>query len=222
MALLVALALVLAALMVADRSLRAQAESRVEADLREAFAADGPEVDIGGAVFLPHVLSGRVPTAQVRATSAQIDAFEAREVSAQLTGVHVREPYRVEHLRLTAVAPVDTLQGLLARAGVPAGVEVEVTDDGLVAEGSLLGVPLQVGLTPEARGRTIGVGLDTVRLGGTSIDVTELPPALTEGLTELEVTMDDLPPGLLLEDIQVHPDGLRLRIEGHDVVLEDW
>ncbi|HLS25214.1 MAG TPA: DUF2993 domain-containing protein [Beutenbergiaceae bacterium] len=222
LATLVVLAVALVGVLIADHLLRAHTENRLEEELRQSLAAQDVQVHIGGTLFLPQVFSGRVHTADVHAGAVQLDALQALDVDARLSGIHIREPYLVEHVQLQAVAPVETVGAVLTRAGLPDGVDIEVVEEGLVAAGSLLGVPVEAELRPEARGRVLGVELGTVRLGGVSIDVSELPAGWTAELKKLEVSLDDLPPGVLLQEIRMRPDGVWLDVEGEDLVLDEW
>lgn len=221
--LLLSLALVAAVLYGADHLLRARAESHLASELRQALpeVSDDLQVQIDGALFLPQLITGSGTSAQVSASELQIDAFSAHDTHVHLRGVHLREPYRVEYLQVDAVAPAQTLQALLAAAGVPDGVRIDLDGTDLTARSQLLGVPLAAVLIPEARGRSIAITVGTIELGGARIEAADLPDAMTGWLSDLQVELTDLPEPLLLDHLEVRPGGVALRVTGTDVAIED-
>lgn len=223
LALILSLAVVAAMAYGADHVLRARAEAQVESELRQAFpqASADMQVQIDGAFFAPQLLTGRVASARVSAAHLQIDAFAAHDVHAELQGVHLREPYRVESVQVEATAPARTLQAMLTAAGVPEGVSIELHGTDLTARSQVLGVPLAAVLIPQAQGRSIGITVDAVELGGARIEVTDLPEVIGGWLSDLQVELEDLPEPLLLDHIEVHPHGVALRVVGTDVIVED-
>lgn len=223
MALIVALALVAAVAYGADHLLRARATAQLESELRQGLpgVSEDLQIQIDGTFFLPQLITGRVGSAQLTASELQVDAFAARGVRVHLHGVHLHEPYRVESVQVTATAPAETLQAMLTAAGIPEGVSVDLDGTDLTARAQLLGLPLAAVLIPQAQGRSIGVTVGAVELGGARIEVTDLPEAIAGWLSDLQVELEDLPEPLLLDQIEVHPDGVALRVVGTDVIVED-
>lgn len=223
MALLLSLALVAAVLYGADHLLRARAESHLASELRQALpeVSDDLQVQIDGALFLPQLITGRVGSAQVSASELQIDAFAARDIRVSLRGVHLREPYRVEYMQVDALAPARTLQAMLTAAGVPDGVRIDLDGTDLTARGQLLGVPLAAVLIPEARGRSIDITVGAIELGDTRIEASDLPDVMTGWFSDLQVELTDLPEPLLLDDLEVRPGGVALRVTGTEVNMAD-
>ena len=220
-ALLIVVGLIVAVLAGGDHLLRSHVESRFADELAQHLDAENTEVSIDGLVFTPQLLSGQVGSAGVSATSAQLEAFTIHDIDAELTDVSLDAPYHVGHLDLQAVIPESTLQALLAEAGVPEAITVEVTDGDLLAQGSLLGMPVQIALDPQARGRSIDVTVDAAQFGDTRLDIQDLPDAVAEWLTDLEVELTDLPQGLLLEHLEVRSGDVAVHLEGHDLALSD-
>lgn len=221
--LVVVLALLGGTLVAGDHLLRTRTQTQLEEELREHLpgVSDDVRVRIGGTVFLPQVLAGRIDQASMTASQVQVDAFVAQDVRVALRGVSIAEPYRAESMVIDAVAPAATLQALIIEAGAPDGVTMNILDGDLTARASLLGLPIEVVLVPEARGRSIGLSVGAVSLSGAQVDADELPTVLSRGLSGIEVELEELPRALELHHIEVLGDGVAVQVRGTDVVFDE-
>jgi len=219
--LVVALAL-LTAFAVVDYLLRSHIQTQVEEELAAAQpeVSEDLQVDIAGIFVIPQLLTGTVAQAQMSASTMQVDAFTVRDVHVELRGISLAEPYSAQSVQVRARATEETVQALLADAGVPPGVQVDVADGHLIARAEVFGIPAEADLVPEAQAKAIAVTVTRVRLAGADIDIAELPDGLADGLSDIEVELHDLPAALDLTDLDVTTSGVVLQLSGTGVRLE--
>ena len=134
------------------------------------------------------------------------------------TWMHGVRPGRAV-VQLSGSLSTATLQALLAsRAGLP-NVRLDVDAGRLTAGTELFGLDVTAQLIPRAQGRSIGVEVTSVAVGGATVDVTELPRRVRAQLSDLSVPVDGLPPGVELTDVTMEADGARITAAGTDVSL---
>lgn len=209
-----------------DRLVLARTERRVVEDLASAglTLSQDAEVRIGGFPFLTQVWRGQVATATLEAETATVESLDLTDVEVIAEGISTGLPATVEHLAVTATAPEKTLTQAVTRSPLAErGFDVTITiDDGRVrAQTAVLGLPVEVGMVPEPAGREIAMGLDSFAIAGFAVDATDLPGPLRDALARITVPLDGIPVGLAVTAVDVRPEGLRLGLEGDDVVLDD-
>lgn len=219
----VALVLLLGGAYAADRIVLA----RTIANLEEQIRAGLPEVssdlsiDVDGVLFLPQVIGGTLDRAQISASSARINDLYLQDIHLELRQVSVREPYGAQAVNIDASAPGSTVATAVQAAGVPEQITVTVQDSQLLAQASVLGAPAQVVLVPEAAGRAIEISLGQVSLAGAQLDIADLPEVIVDGLSGIEVELDQLPAGIQVQDIELDGEQMHLHLQGRQVVFED-
>ena len=72
---------------------------------------------------------------------------------------------------------------------------------------------------PRVEDGTLLVSVDNVQIAGLTVSVDDLPNAIGNRLTDIEIPVEGLPEGLVLSDATVVADGVRITADGTDVVL---
>lgn len=200
---------------IADGVIRERTEEQLADQLRDEIPGLDvtPEVTITGFPFLLDVARGELEQVDVVVPRAILEGLTLEDVDVRLRGVSTDQPTTAREARLTARAPI---AGITDALGLDADLTVE--DGTLVATLSLLGLPIEVLLQPEAAGRAISVGVTGIRAAGATVDPRRVP-----GLDQLDgvtVPLEGLPDGLELTGLTVRADGVHLVAEGTDVVLD--
>jgi len=223
--LLVALVVLLAVLVGADRVAEQVAEGRI-ADQLTADLSSTPQVEIGGFPFLTQALSGRYGKITVSGDTASRQGVRVSDFTADLQGVQVPLSDALGG-RVTDV-PVDRLQGtalvtyadFAAAAGVP-GLQLSPAGDQVRASAplSVLGQDLTVSALSDAT-----LDGDQVLLTAQSLEVNGSPVSglisgALSGRLDLRVDMAALPYGLQLTDVQTGERGIELSGTARDAVL---
>ena len=207
-------------LVVADGIARAGAQDRIATEVGRAIPglAEAPEVTVDGFPFLTQVLAGELTSVRLTAPELTLDGLLLEDADVHLEGVSTTQPLTADAARLTGFTSLASVQGVVDGE---IGSEVDLSIDGgqLVATTEVLGLPLEVGLRPEPAGRAIAVVVETLSLGGASVDAERLPDALTEALTGLTIPLDELPAGVDITGVTVEADGFGLEAGGSDVVV---
>lgn len=214
----VALGLVGVGAYVADGFARAGAEDRAAAVLAQHLEVDGtPDVQIDGLLFLPQLLARSLDDVRASASGVALEGVEATDVVVDATDVSLDAPYRAGTVRLEGTVPTSSVQQLVAQR-----VQMDVVVDGEVlrASGELFGIPLTAGLVPRLADGRLQVDVQDVTLGAGELRLEELPGDVAERLVGIEVPLDGLPAGIVLEQAVVVPDGVRFTATGTDVPLE--
>ena len=174
-----------------------------------------PDVTIAGFPFLTQVLAGELDDVTVTAPTATLDGLRLQQVDVRLTGVSTGQPTVARTARLTALASVADIEESLA---VP--VDLAIQGDALITSVTVLGLALDVVLDPRPAGRAIEIDVTGLSLAGMSVSTDELPAALRDQLTGLQIPVDGLPQGMELTEVEVQPDGVRLTAQGADIVFD--
>lgn len=209
-----------------DRILLARTERRVLDDLASSGLALSPDaqVHIAGFPFLTQVWQGSLEQVRLAADAATVDGLELTDVEVVAEGVSTTSPTAAESLEVVATAPEATLTEAVGRSAVAdQGLDVTVTivDGRVLANTSVLGLPVEVGMVPRPAGREIAMGLDSFAILGLTVDAADLPEPLRDALARATVPLDGVPEGLVVTAVEVLPGGLRVRLEGDDVLLDD-
>lgn len=200
----------------ADGVARETAESRLaeEAQQRIAGLDAPPDVSIGGWPFLTQVAGGRLDQVDITAEQAVLEGLTLEDVVVRLTGVSTDQPTTARSAEMSAVAPVSALPEL-----IELDAELSTRDGLLLAQGELLGIPVEIALAPRAAGREIAIEVEEILVGGGAFDLSALP-GLDRAFEDLVVPVDQLPQGLELTAVRVEGDVVVIEAAGSDVVLE--
>lgn len=214
----VALGLVAVGVVVADGVARSSAEDSAALVIAQQLDVDGtPQVSIDGFPFLTQLLSGSLDDVHATATGVTLEGLPVTDVVVDAADVTLEAPYRVGSARLEATVPTSSVQQVVSTR---ADLEVAVDGDLLRAAGDLFGIPLTVGLVPRVADGRLLVDVEEVTLGAGTLRLDELPGDVAERLVGIELPLDGLPAGVVLEDTVVVPDGVRFTATGTDVALE--
>ena len=83
----------------------------------------------------------------------------------------------------------------------------------------MLGLTLAANLVPRVEDGKLLVSVENVQIAGLTVSVDDLPNAIGDRLTDVEIPVEGLPDGLVLSDATVVADGVRITADGTDVVL---
>lgn len=214
----VAVGLVAVGALVADAFARDSAEDTAAAVLAQHLQVDGtPDVRIDGFPFLPQLFARSLDDVHATATGVTLDGVAATDVVVDATAVSLDAPYHAGSVRLEATVPTASVQQVVGER-----TQMDVVVDGglLRSSGDLFGIPLTAGLVPRVADGRLLVDVQEITLGAGSLALEELPGDVAERLVGMEVPLEGLPAGIVLEDAVVAPDGLRFTASGTDVTLE--
>lgn len=181
-----------------------------------------PVVDIKGFPFLTQLLSGTLGEVTATAAGATLEGIPVTDVAIDMTRVEVRPAAGRQptagHATIAATIPTASLAKVVKdKTGLT--VQLAVDGTGVKASGTVLGLPMTLGLVPVVTNGRLLVNAQGLTLGGGEITVQSLPAALRERITGIEVPVEGLPAGLVLSRADVVPTGLRITADGTDVVL---
>lgn len=214
----VALGLVAVGAFVADGLARSSAEDDAAAVLAQQLDVDGtPEVRIDGFPFLTQLLARSLDDVHATADGVTLEGLLVTDVVVDATDVTLDAPYTVGGARLEATVPTASVQQVVETR---AELDVAVDGDLLRATGDLFGIPLAVGLVPRVADGRLLVDVQEVTLGAGTLRLEDLPGDVAERLVGIEVPLDGLPDGVVLDTAVVVPDGVRFTATGTDVTLE--
>ncbi|GAA4427445.1 DUF2993 domain-containing protein [Georgenia halophila] len=210
----------------ADRVLHARTEERVAGQLAGSLdLAEEPRIAVEGFPFLTQVAAGELDSvrAEVDAVvldeTAGVDGLMLREVSGHARGVTVQAPSVVDRLELTGTLPDASVEALVQREHP--GVSVRTDTDGLRLSTELMGIDLALRAEPAVTDAGVVVRVVEAELGGATVERSTLAAVVPDGLLETEIDVGELPLGLRLVGVEPVDGGLRLRLTGEDVTLEE-
>ena len=204
----VVLVVLVGAVLVVDLVLRDQAERRIATEVQQAIpgVAEPPSVAIEGFPFLTQVAASRLGSVRLSAPEATVEGLRLEDVVVRVHGVTTEPPYVAESAELTALARPDDVEAVL---GLP-DMDLGVDDGELVATADVLGIPVDIALGVRPAGREVVVDVVALEMGGFRVDSSELPAALAAQLEGLRFAISGLPEGMVLTDVVVVADGVRL------------
>lgn len=218
---LITVAILGAGVVVADRVAARQTEQVVVDAINENL--DGvtgtPTVDTGGFPFLPQLFRNELDHVTAQVDSVTLEGVAVTDVDIDASNISTKEPYTVGSATMTGSIATAELQRLVSER-TEADLTLTVDGDSLVAATEVLGLDLSAALLPRAESGEIRVDVETVRIGGLTVDVDDLPGALADRLRNLTIPIEGLPEGVTLTDVVVEPDGVRITAEGTDIVPE--
>jgi hypothetical protein len=225
--LLIVLVVLLTLGVIADRVAVGMAEERVAVELADKGGLQGtPSVDITGFPFLTQAFGGHYDDVRISLTAEQLGQPEGTRADIVLHGVQV--PLSAVLSGSVQQVPVDRIEGtatlsyeLLSRELGP-GTTLRPEGDGLriTRTVELLGqeFPLTATGTVALAGDELVVDVETATGAGV-----ELPGFLVSraaDLLDLRYEIPPLPFGLQLTDVTPAEDGVEVRVEAVDAVLE--
>jgi hypothetical protein len=216
---LVTCVVLVAGAFVADRVAESSAEQQVVAAIEENLDVVGtPTVDLGGFPFLPQLLAGSIDDVTGEVDGVTLDGIDATDVTMDAHDVSTSEPYTVGSATITATLPTASIEQIVADRSQ---LEIAVAVDGgaLTASGEVLGLRLAANLVPRVEDGKLLVSVADVQIAGLTVSVEDLPNAIGDRLTDIEIPVEGLPDGLVLSDATVVADGVRITADGTDVVL---
>lgn len=206
--------------------------STVETAIRsQVELPDGTAIDteVLGSPVITQVISGRLDGLDIRLDDVVVSGLRGsasvylRDIpldAAEATGT-VEVVIVTDESSLTAIG--DNLSGL--------GTDrISIADDEIVLDYSFsilgAGVPVVVGLTPVVIDGALAFDGSSLALGGLEISADALVDRFGSAASDLLRTTpvclaDQLPAGVVLDDVRVDGDELRLRLGGADIVLSD-
>ncbi|MGP4002930.1 LmeA family phospholipid-binding protein [Streptomyces sp. 8N706] len=229
-----AVALVLVGLGVAETVTRSQLSGRFTDRLSERLHADA-DVDLGVTPVLVRLAQGSIPEVRVSAEGATFRQFSGLSFQAELDSVRRANGRlaigRTQVRALASEAALTDSAGRIARggggggglaggAGAEGGAMAVMSvpeQDALVLQAGPKG-GIELGIRPELDG-------DTIRLkqAGATFRGTPLPPALTQRLTQRipdSIPLSDLPLGLEPESLEVTSGGVRVGLKGDHATVK--
>lgn len=215
---LVATLVVLAGLAVgADRISVVRAESTAAQRVRQTLDVQGDlAITVHGFPFLTQLAGGRLDRVTGTADEVRFGSLTLTQVDVAATGVSTHTPVTTATADLAATVPTATLQQIVQqRSGL--ALSVAVAAGAVTVSGDALGLTVTAAAVPRVEGGRLLIDLGDVRIGGLQVAVANLPAALRDRLTGLEVPVDGLPAGLVLQSATVVDDGLRIGATGTDV-----
>lgn len=205
--------------LVADRVTHSTAERRVAEAIEQNLDVVGtPTVDIGGFPFLTQLLAGSVDEVSGAVDGVTLEGIDATDVTIDAHDVTTSEPYTLGTATIAATLPTASIEQIVADRS-QLDVAVAVDGDALTASGSVLGLDLAANLVPRVDGGRLLVSVANVQIAGLTVSVDDLPGAIGDRLTDIEIPVSGLPEGLVLSDATVVADGVRITADGTDVVL---
>lgn len=225
-ALVVAFALLLGLLVLADRFAAGIAEDRVAAQVAEKGALQGPpEVDITGFPFLTQAFAGRYDEVRVELTAAELGRPEGTRAELALRGVEV--PLSAALSGSVQQVPVERIDGT-------ATLSYSLLSEQLGGDATLSreGAGLRITRTVELLGQTLPLtaagavtldGSDLVvdvgEASGAGVDVPDWLLDQAADLLDLRYPVPPLPFGLQLTEVTPGDDGVDLGLQAAGTVL---
>ncbi|GEL98951.1 hypothetical protein CTE05_24980 [Cellulomonas terrae] len=204
---------------VADRLAESSAERQVVAAIEENLDVVGtPTVELGGFPFLTQLLAGSIENVTGQVDGVTLEGIDATDVTFEGHGVSTSEPYTVSTATISATLPTASIEQIVAdRSDLEIAVAVDA--GALTASGEVLGLRLAADLVPRVDAGKLLVSVENVQIAGLTVSVEDLPNAIGDRLTDIEIPVEGLPDGLVLSDATVVADGVRITADGTDVVL---
>ncbi|MBO3085287.1 LmeA family phospholipid-binding protein [Cellulomonas fengjieae] len=204
---------------VGDRVAESAAEERVVEAIEQNLDVVGtPTVELGGFPFLTQVLAGSIDDVTGQVAGVTLDGIDATDVTIDAHDVSTSEPYTMGTATISATLPTASIERIVAERS-DLEITLAVDGDALTASGRVLGLSLAADLVPRVEDGTLLVNVRNVQVAGLTVDVDDLPSALGDRLTDVEIPVAGLPEGLVLSEATVVPDGVRITATGRDVVL---
>lgn len=199
----------------ADAIARDRVEDRIAEEVALELGIDSlPGVTVAGTAFLPQVVGGSIGHVRVEADAATLDSLPMVDLVLELEDVSASEPYIAGIASFTGVVPLEAVRELN-----DAELDIAIEDGIVVVSAELLGFPVEAVVTPVADGRDVVARVDSLRLAGVEVELTELSESLATELTEVRVPIDGLPEGMELTEVTVIDEGFHVSARGTGIAL---
>ena len=226
-ALLVVLLLLGGLALAADRGAEAVAEDRVAQLVAERGGLAGqPQVEIGGFPFLTQALGGRYDDVRISLTGADLGQPEGTSADVSLRGVEVAPSDvlsgSVQQVPVERVDGTATLSYALLAEQLGPGTTVTRDGDRLRVQRTVevggVSVPLTATGTVSLDGDTLVVDVDDA--SGAGVDVPDVLLDQVSDALDVRYRIPQLPFGLQVTGVAPADDGVRVRVEATDTVLQ--
>jgi hypothetical protein len=205
---------------VADRVTESMAEQRVVDAIEQNLdgVVGDPTVELGGFPFLTQLLAGSIDDVTGQVDGVTLEGIKATDVTIDAHDVSTSEPYTVGSATIAATLPTASIEQIVKDRS-QLDVAVAVDGNALTASGKVLGLTLAANLVPRVEDGKLLVDVENVQIAGLTVDVDNLPSAIGNRLTDVEIPVSGLPEGLVLSGASVVSSGVRITATGTDVVL---
>jgi hypothetical protein len=226
-ALLIVLLLLGGLALAADRGAEAVAEDRVAQLVAERGGLAGqPQVEIGGFPFLTQALGGRYDDVRISLTGADLGQPEGTSADVSLRGVEVALSDvlsgSVQQVPVERVDGTATLSYALLAEQLGPGTTVTRDGDRLRVQRTVevggVSVPLTATGTVSLDGDTLVVDVDDA--SGAGVDVPDVLLDQVSDALDVRYRIPQLPFGLQVTGVAPADDGVRVRVEATDTVLQ--
>jgi hypothetical protein len=226
-ALLVVLLLLGGLALAADRGAEAVAEDRVAQLVAERGGLAGqPQVEIGGFPFLTQALGGRYDDVRISLTGADLGQPEGTSADVSLRGVEVALSDvlsgSVQQVPVERVDGTATLSYALLAEQLGPGTTVTRDGDRLRVQRTVevagVSVPLTATGTVSLDGDILVVDVDDA--SGAGVDVPDVLVDQVSDALDVRYRIPQLPFGLQVTGVAPADDGVRVRVEATDTVLQ--
>lgn len=207
-------------LVVSDRVANAVAENKMASQFQTSLALSGkPKVSIAGFPFWTQLLAKDFKTVNISASNETTGQLTIESLNATLNGMHFQslssKSATVDNLSANALI---TLSALGAAGGIPQGITLTPAGPNEVkAAIDIAGFSDSVTAQVTQAGNKIKVHF--LDLGGIPPDV--LSALGSNGLSDFEVSIPNLPAGVSISSVSVNQQGLQVVITGHNTTLSE-
>jgi hypothetical protein len=226
-ALLIVLLLLGGLALAADRGAEAVAEDRVAQLVVERGGLAGqPQVEIGGFPFLTQALGGRYDDVRISLTGADLGQPEGTSADVSLRGVEVALSDvlsgSVQQVPVERVDGTATLSYALLAEQLGPGTTVTRDGDRLRVQRTVevagVSVPLTATGTVSLDGDILVVDVDDA--SGAGVDVPDVLVDQVSDALDVRYRIPQLPFGLQVTGVAPADDGVRVRVDATDTVLQ--
>jgi hypothetical protein len=206
----------------ADRGIKAYAEDQMASQFQNSVGLSGkPHVNIEGFPFLTQLAAQKFNKVDITATNETITAksaggglLEIASLTATLQGMHIHGTNSATIDQFNASALI-TFGALGSVGGIPQGITLSA--DGPNQIKANVDVPVLGSFT--AHGKITRVGPNEINIKITDFGGLPDPGDTLGNLTNFNITLPKLPPGVTIQSISVTQQGLRITATGHDTTL---
>lgn len=178
------------------------------------------EVEVTGVPVLRQVLAGRLDEVHVTVPTVTMGGVTIEQINVTGTGVSTAEPYVADSLEATAIIPMETIQAAYAQSTSLDGVP-NTSSNVMESVGNALGLDFAMTFTPTIREGSIVLRLESLQVGGRSVDVSSLSWLFGDVVNSGDITIVDLelPEGISADEVVLTDVGAEVRIHGDNVSL---
>lgn len=197
---------------------RVTTQERIAASVAESTGGSA-DVRVHGFPFLTQLATGELDRLEIDIPSLTLEGITLEDARVSAHGVATSDPTTIRSLIATATVPIGEIDRLFKQeTGLTA--DIETRGDSLAITGEVLGQELGLVFRPELADGGLALTPQALTLGQRELDISLLE-GLFSGLPG-DVTIPlDLPLGLRIAGIDVHPGGVRLQVEGENFTPDE-